>query len=1019
MKINKIFIVLSIFIIFVALSKNVKSDITNVDEINSINFLSNTFYINWDLRSGRICSNRGILCDPTNSTTIEISIDETLPGGEGMPPNITLTDGEILSLTFVNISSISIKNRESNTEANILNYISALKKLTYLEIVNVTGVNSIPDSFLYDCPLINTVILDERDLTSFIPISFFTNTAISLKSLTLSLSQPSLGVWTQINSIENLNLIFYAATINGSSILNISGTYYQNLSKLTIVGLNSMVTISGMSYLESVSIQCLGKDEFYKDFIFKDVTSMNILVIDHCSVGNLSFPNSNLTHLEINDGSIGPMDPLSYPKNIQILKINSTGLNIIPKAIEIPNIKQLFLRNGNFESKIDSFTSISIVNVINSDLIGELPQSYCSVNEINLSSNNFTSIPDCFLCHWSYTNQWFSNNLPNSLSPNSSFNCNFGIIENESSKIINIFDSSTNSTITTFKVLSYGETLKFNGTNLGWNFQNQTTGLTMIKPNTLFSYDFPPQSLNKTSETLLFSTGRSIKIQWTYFQYEIDNIEFIQRSDGVFANFTGLFDTSSIISINGIVYTPSVLSNSNIQIQFNNSFPEGQIQFDLQTLQSYKFKFLKSFSRSYPLISSASIISVNDSQVTIFGSFFNSNNYNNSIISKPIVLINGITCNIISSDNLTIVATIPKYSQGGFANLTVNDNGYNYSSPFVIFYEKPKPTECNPSCENGGKCSQGSCECVGDYSGTTCSFIKPSSSSYSLIIDQTKPNAKYDMEKGAFDFSLTSVQELDLNNNVVKQINITEWDFLPDQPVEGLGNCSLYYSNQSNVLIQVYLFIPTKSVNYNFAGYSLNIDSGQVKVLVNISNWQYETSLNVLRAVFKSSSLPSNKTTSSNGCGDSDTSTLETTNNQYNALLSFTFQRNGVILYGVFIDKMISNGRVAISTVESLPSYGDLNNNYFGINMPHCTICLLDPNLGPLVNPGFGNCSGGRAWVLPVSLVVSIVGAILISVSVFVTFKKYYIIARDGKSIKFSKRRKSKSSSKMSKTTPQ
>ncbi|KAM9946389.1 hypothetical protein ACTFIT_004696 [Dictyostelium discoideum] len=1011
MNIN-IFIVLYIFIIFNSFSKNVKCDITDLDEINSISFLGKTFYINWDLRSGNICSNKGIICDSTNSTTKKIIIDETLPNGEGIPPNVTLPEGDILSLSFLNISSM-----ESITEANVLNFVSALKILTYLEIVNVSSVNTIPDSFLYDCPLINTVILDERDLTSLIPTSFFTNTGSSLKTLTLSLSQPSSGVWTQINSIENLNLIFYGTTVNPNNILNINGAYYQKLSKLIISGLKSKVTISEMSYLENVSIECMGKDDNYKDFIFQNITSMDNLVFNGCSINSLSFPNSNLTNLEINDGALSTTSPPSFPKNVEILKVNSTGFKNFPKTTEIPNIKQLIITNGIFISPIQSLApSLSIANVINSGLNGELPQSYCSVNQINLSSNNFTSIPDCFLCHWSYTNQWFSNNVPVNLSPNSSFICNFGIVGNNSGSIINIFDNSTNSTITTFKVLTYGETIKFNGINLGWNFQNQTTGLKMIKPNTQFSYEFPPESFNKTNETLIFSTGRSIKIQWIYYQYGIENVDFIQKTDGVFANFTGLFDSSSIISINGIVYSPLVLSSRNIQIQFNNSFPEGPIQFDLQTFQTYKFKYLKSFSRSYPLITSASIISVNDSKVTIFGSFFNNennnNNNNNNNTIKPIVLINNINCDIVSSDNLSIVASIPKFSQGGFTNLTVIDNGYYFSSPLIIFYEKPKPTECNPSCENGGKCSQGSCECVGDYSGATCSFIKPSNSTYSLIIDKTKPNAKYDMEKGAFDFSLTSVQELDLNKNVVKQINITQWDYLPDQPVEGLGNCSLYFTNESNVLIQVYLFIPTDSVKYNFAGYSLNIDSGQVKVLVNISNWQYETSLNVLRAVFKSSSLPSNKTSSSNSCGDSDTSTLETTNNQYNALLSFTFQRNGVILYGVFIDKMLSNGRVAISTVESLPDYGDSNNNYFGINMPHCTICLLDPNLGPLVNPGF-DCSG-RPWVLPVSLVVSIVGALIISVSLFVTFKKYYIIARDGKTIKFSRRRKSKSSSKMS-----
>ncbi|KAK5578108.1 hypothetical protein RB653_003061 [Dictyostelium firmibasis] len=1015
MKFNFYIVFLSICIIITTLFTNVKSDITDIDEINSISFLANTFFLNWDLRSGKICSNKGIFCDSTNSTTMKIFIDENLSSGEGIPSNLTLPGGEILSLSFINISSITIRNRESNTATNILNYISAIKRLSYLEIVNVSSINIIPDSFLFDCPLINTLILDERNITSLIPSSMFSNTGGSLKTLTISISQASSMPWNQLNSIENLNLILYGNSINHNSIININGTFFQFLSNLTINGLNAKVTLTGMNYLKSSSIKCTANDGFYKDFNFTNITSMDTLLISNCLIGSFNFANSNLTDLEIHDGLMTPSSPLSYPKNVEILKIDCSGFDIIPKGNQIPMVKELYLAGGSFKSTIDSFPSLSIVNITNGNLNGELPQSFCSTNEIDLSMNNFTKIPDCFLCHWSYTNKWFSNNLPNSLEPNSSFICNFGIIQNNASGIVNVFNSSTNITTTTFKILSYGQTIIFNGSNLGWSNQNQSVGLKMIKPNTQFSYDFPVESLNKTSETLIFSSGREIKIQWSYYQYEIVNVEFFQKSEGVLANFTGLFDSSSIISIGGIVYTPLILSSHNIQIQFNLSFLEGPIEFDLQTFQIYNFKFFKSFSRSYPLITSASIISVNDSQVTIFGSFFNNIDNNTSDI-KPIVFINGVNCNILSFDNESIVTTIPKYPQGGFANLTVNDNGYYFSSPLVVFYEKPKPTECNPSCENGGKCSEGSCECVGDYSGATCSFIKPSNSTYSLVLDKTKPNAKYEMEKGAFDFSLISVQELDLNKKVVKQINITQWDYLPNQMVDGLGECSLYYSNQSNVLIQVFLFVPTESVKYNFAGYSLNIDSGQVKILVNISNWQYQTSLSVLRAVFKSSSLPSNQTTSSNSCGQSDTNSLETTNNQYNALLSFTFQRNGVILYGVFIDKMLSNGRVAISTVESLGNYGDSdnNNNYFGINMPHCTVCLLDPNLGPLVNPGF-QCSE-RPWVLPVSLVVSIVGAILISVSAFVTFKKYYIIARDGKSIKFSKRRKSKSKSSMSKT---
>ncbi|KAM9981921.1 hypothetical protein ACTFIY_004219 [Dictyostelium cf. discoideum] len=893
-------------------------------------------------------------------------------------------------LNLQNLTSLVINGVTTNT-VNILDYANQMTGLEYIEITNIQNLNTFPDLFLFYCPKVTTLIVRNVPATHLSDV-FFTKTDGPLTNIILDFPIIRFD-WSETNSINTLFL-----RLNNNSYINIDGYTWQKLKHLTIYT-EAPISIFNMNNLTTVSIFCTIAST-YVPFEFTN-NIMGSLNFKNCHVvdSGLSFTGTNLTSLVFLDGGLSYTTPIvNLPPNLEIFDVEFSGLSKLKSSINL-DLKQLIIPNNIVQGQLPSFTQLQKVNTSSNLLSGSIPSTFCSIPDIDLSNNKFTSIPDCFKCHWnSLASHWFANNQ-NDLSPNSSFVCDFIL------------------TISSFNVLSVGETLEITGENLGWQTPSTTPGLNMVIPNSKFTFDFPPKPalllVATTNRILQFTPDQSISIEWNYYNLEILKVDFIQFPLSLKLNLTGTFDKNGIVYINNTPFiSPLFHSHENIIIQLPLDFKEGPIEIFIKSIKVSSPIVKQTFKRAFPIITSASIITPTNNQLTIYGKFYNST----SSVS-PTISINNQNCPIISISYSEIIVNAPTFSQGGYASIIINDNGFSISSSKIVYYEKVKPNQCTPSCENGGTCIEGQCNCgVGDYYGPTCTFKKPAANTYSLVTDQTQPQATYSLSTVEFEFSLSSLQELDFNDAVVQEIKIIDWEYKEDKTNQ-LGVASIYYSNQSNVIVSVSVVVPTKSVKYEFAGITMNLEKDQVKVSLNISGWQYQSSLNTLRAVFISKSKTIKVDNDDDDKCKSTNGTIDSQTDSSNSLLSFTLTRNGGILFGSFIDRMISNGRVAISKVVDMGIIDSVS--YVGINMPQCDQCILDPNYAVLVDPQFSSSNDGgdgcgatninsRAWVIPVAVVVPIVAITVLALTGYVLFKKRFYIYRDGKTFKFSKRRKSK-----------
>ncbi|KAK5578115.1 hypothetical protein RB653_003068 [Dictyostelium firmibasis] len=901
----------------------------------------------------------------------------------------------ITFLTLPNITSLIINNITANN-INILDYINQMTSLEYLEISNVQNINIIPDLFLFYCPSISTLIIRNIPAPHLSDV-FFTKTDGPLTTMILDFTMDRFN-WTETNSINNLYL-----KLNNASAITIDGFNWQQLQTLTIYT-NAPISILNMRNLKNVSVFCTSSSFLSYDF---SNSLMGSLSFKNCVINDsgLSFSTTNLTSLVFLDGSLSYTTPIvNLPPNLEILDIENSSLSKLSSSLNINNLKQLLIPINSVSNQLPLFTQLQRVNTSKNYITGSVPSTFCSTPLIDLSYNRFTSIPDCFECHWnSLASHWLTGNQYD-LTPNSTFVCDFKL------------------DVSNFNVLSVGETLDITGENLGWQTPTTTQGLNMVIPNSKFTYDFPPipvstllklQQISSTGSRILqFTPDQSVSIEWTYYNLEIFKVDFIQQPNRLLLNISGTFDMNGVVVINNSTYTSTPLFHLHeyITLDLPLTFKEGPVEIFIRSIKVSSPIIKSSYKRIFPTISSASIITPTNNQLTIYGKF-----YYSSGSALPIVSINNQTCTLISSNDSIIIVNSPTFSQGGYASISIDDNGFIFTSSKIVYYEKPKSNQCPQTCENGGTCIDGQCNCggSGDYYGPTCSFKKPASNTYSLITNQTQPQATYSLSTVEFEFSLSSLEELDLNDNVIQKMTIDKWEYKEDKTNE-LGVSSIYYSNQSNVIVSVSVVVPSKSVNYEFAGITMNLQKDQVKVSLNISGWQYQSSLSTLRAVFISTSKSNIPQDTNNNCLSTNSTLNSQTDSGSNSLLSFTLKRNGAILFGSFIDRMISNGRIAISTVVDLGTVNSIS--YVGINMPQCNQCLLDPNYAVLVDPDFSSSNGNdgcggsnsRAWVIPVAVVVPIVAVVALSVAGYVLFKKHFYVHRDGKSFRFSSRRKSK-----------
>ncbi|KAM9978897.1 hypothetical protein ACTFIY_012637 [Dictyostelium cf. discoideum] len=326
---------------------------------------------------------------------------------------------------------------------------------------------------------------------------------------------------------------------------------------------------------------------------------------------------------------------------------------------------------------------------------------------------------------------------------------------------------------------------------------------------------------------------------------------------------------------------------------------------------------------------------------------------------------------------------------------------------------------CPKDCSNNGICNKntGQCKCNSGWGGydcnsksstggeTTTTSTTPTSTPVIEIpktnttINGTDGSAVMTNQQTTYEISIVSLIETDFSNNIVNTYNLSKnWD-----PVNITSN-NIYKFTQTiqESCIITYTIEEVKTEReYQWAGIDFTLDKDSIKISVSIKNYTFNSVLNNLQLRFESLVGDNNENIKENNeCNNKDTQ-VDTSEIDKNQLLNYvTISRNQKVLYGRFINIVISDSKQTFITTSVIPNNNNNNNSnkqsvVIGLNLPHCTNeCLIDPDFSVLVSSSYQECSsdlnnGGRAsWVLPVAIVVPCVTVVLIIIVGFILFKK-------------------------------
>ncbi|KAM9974934.1 hypothetical protein ACTFIW_008404 [Dictyostelium discoideum] len=321
------------------------------------------------------------------------------------------------------------------------------------------------------------------------------------------------------------------------------------------------------------------------------------------------------------------------------------------------------------------------------------------------------------------------------------------------------------------------------------------------------------------------------------------------------------------------------------------------------------------------------------------------------------------------------------------------------------------PQKClgNPECggKNQGYCSSTGCICYSPWIGTTCTsqiIIVPQPS-----INTTKPDVEIptdnngqssetnseESQKMIFKslISLVSLRELDFNNKEVNNYKFDQWIYTPINEFK-----NQYFTTVSNTNITATLEWFNQSTPIQFANQNLTMNPSSIKYTIEITEYQFKSSLNQLQLVMEASlTTNSNDICTLNQFGNTSTGD----NSNY-----LKIQIENHSLYGRFIKRAIIDNNVkSISNVLLDSSLNVIDSSsssslqsFIGITIPNYrNSIIVDPDFSVLIDSKSASdednsvCTKNNSGLTTAQLAGIIVGSIAFAAVIVIT-TTYFIV---------------------------
>ncbi|EGC37773.1 hypothetical protein DICPUDRAFT_149585 [Dictyostelium purpureum] len=338
------------------------------------------------------------------------------------------------------------------------------------------------------------------------------------------------------------------------------------------------------------------------------------------------------------------------------------------------------------------------------------------------------------------------------------------------------------------------------------------------------------------------------------------------------------------------------------------------------------------FSQHY--ITSVNPSNENGGEASFYGSFGEQHN-------QLSVTIGSKTCPVTHSSNNLISCTAPPGK--GIHSVNITQNNIVYIGKDIYIYSKVPQNifECPKNCSSHGKCntSNGNCECYLGYTSFDCGSIIESGNKDNTTsnVDNSTGIVDIQNEKINFKIYLKSLNEIDINNNIVKSYPlVSDWTVNKTQS-------NIYTFKQSpnqdefNVISTIEQIENDKTVS--FAGIDFLLTNNSIKFTVSIKNYKYLSFLNTLQL-----EMESNTTELTNDrCNNKETQLdTESLNSQYD-LSYIKLSKNNIDFVGRFVNKVVSDSKPTFFTT----SYTKLDDSVtITLHLPHCVNeCLIDPGI--------------------------------------------------------------------------